>query len=746
MGLTFRKYGGSIQVKIDTFSELMQAVTLPETQWVAVSVPTALLVADARFLALLDQDQNGRVRVDELQAAVAWTAERLTNTSGVDAGSDTLKLEHIKDDSIKAGAGAVLDALKATDKTKVTVAEVKDAVKPLREAGMNGDGIVAERHLDEKLRPVAEQIRKLFAETKNRGDEAGLAPATLTAFVDERAKLLAKREEQQALFVWGDTSLEKAKRIAAVRARLDEHFLLCRLVASQPDARERFRLAPAQIEALVGDRAALEKALAALPVAPPDPAGVIAWSTLHRGPSFEDLTSFAKDIAGPLTKDNERLSESAWRELCAKADAILGWERDLAASPLAGIIDALKGFDMAAVDAIKAAQERDLAQADKLKAIDDLERLALYQQWLVRFANSFIAMPDLYSDKKRALFERGHAIFAGRRYQLSVSVPDVGAHKAHTEQGTTCVVYANVKSKDGGVAFDVAIPKTRGWSSELAVGKRGLFYDVDNVEYDAIITHIVRHPVSVIEAALSPFVRLGETINKKLASLADDSDSVLAKHSAAATAKIDGVKSAAVTTVTMTPGAPPAAPPKPEEPKPAAAAPAAPPMGNALAAGGLAVAAVGSSLAFVAAQLKALSLTDVLSIIAIVFVAVALPSGFVGWLKLRRRNLAQLLEGGGWALNDRLGMTAALAALITRKPARPADSSLELITFAKTTDEDESTGKGGLILLAIVATVVFIAWQLKDPLLKAGCHENRVPAGICAAFDIAPGVDHEPSP
>jgi hypothetical protein len=745
MGLTFRKYGGSIQVKTDAFSELMQAVLLPETQWVAVSVPTSALVADARFLGLLDEDQNGRVRVDELQAAVAWTAARLSNTSGADKGSDTLQLDHIKDDGIKAAAGAVLDALKASDKTKVTVAEVKDAVKPLREAGMNGDGIVAERHLDEKLRPVAEQIRKLFPETKNRGDEPGLAPATLTAFVDERTKLLAKRDEQQALFVWGDASLEHAKRIAAMRARLDEHFLLCRLVASQPDARERFRLAPAQIEALVGDRSALEKALASLPVAPPDPAGVIAWSTLHRGPSFEDLTAFAKDIAGPLTKDSERLTESAWRELCAKADAILAWEKELAASPLAGILDALKGFDMAAVDAIKAAQDKDLAQADKLKAIDDLERLALYQQWLVRFANSFIAMPDLYSDKKRALFERGHAIFAGRRYQLSVAVPDVGAHKAHTEQGTTCVVYANVKSKDGGVAFDVAIPKTRGWSTELAVGKRGIFYDVDNVEYDALITHIVRHPVSVIEAALSPFVRLGETINKKLASLADDSDAVLAKHSSAATAKIDGVKAAAVTTVTTTPGA--AAAPAKEEPKPAAAAPpAAPPMGNALAAGGLAVAAVGSSLAFVAAQLKALSLTDVLSIIAIVFVAVALPSGFVGWLKLRRRNLAQLLEGAGWALNDRLGMTASLAALITRKPARPADSSLELITFAKTTDEDESTGKGGLILLAIVATVVFIAWQVKDPILKAGCHESRIPAGVCAAFDIAPGVDHEPSP
>ena len=117
-------------------------------------------------------------------------------------------------------------------------------------------------------------------------------------------------------------------------------------------------------------------------------------------------------------------------------------------------------------------------------------------------ANSFIAMPDLYSTTKRALFERGEAVLGGRRYVLSVTVPDVGAHKAQTEQGTTCVLYLHVTDKEGGPAFDVAIPKTRGWSAEVNVGKRGIFYDVDDREYDAVVTHVVRHPVSVFEAAL----------------------------------------------------------------------------------------------------------------------------------------------------------------------------------------------------------------------------------------------------
>ena len=93
MTLNFRRFGGSIQVKIENFADLREAVNIPETQWVATSAPTSTLVANARFLQLLDKDNNGRVRVDELQAAVAWLDARLNSVVGVNAGSDVLKGE-----------------------------------------------------------------------------------------------------------------------------------------------------------------------------------------------------------------------------------------------------------------------------------------------------------------------------------------------------------------------------------------------------------------------------------------------------------------------------------------------------------------------------------------------------------------------------------------------------------------------------------------------------------------------------
>ena len=159
-------------------------------------------------------------------------------------------------------------------------------------------------------------------------------------------------------------------------------------------------------------------------------------------------------------------------------------------------------------------------------------------------------------------------------------------------------------------------------------------------------------------------------------------------------------------------------------------------MGNALAMGGLAVAAVGSSVAFIAAQLKALSVGDLLSIVALAFLAIAAPSGFVGWLKLRRRNLAQLLEGAGWALNDRLRVTPPLAARITQTPSRVKGSRLEIVHAPPAPGEPEASD-WALKLALVVAAVFVVVWQVREPLMRAGCYDGQIPGAVCAAAGMA---------
>ncbi len=750
MALVYRRFGGSTHVRCDTFAQLKEAVLIPETQFIATSAPTSAFVVDPVFLKHLDADDNGRIRVDELQSAVAWLAERIKGDAGVDGKKDSLVIANLADSAatLKAAAAAVIAAVGADNAAEVSLAQVRAADAPLRTRGENGDGIVAPEHMPEAQRELAKAIMGQFPETKNRADVAGLAPDTLAAFKTARDALLAHLEKKADAFAWGDDSLDRAKRIDAVRGRIDEHFLLCRLVASQPDARERFRLAADRIEALVGDRHKMEVALASLPICTPDPAGVISFQTLHRGPSFEVLTAFAADVVGPVVGNAEQLSEKDWRDLVGKADAILAWQKTFDESPVKSMADTLTGMadDIAAIEA---AQTEDLARKDALQAIADLEKLIVFQRSILSFANSFLAMPDVYSDR-RALYERGWGVLAGRRYELSVLVPDLGAHKAMTTTGTTCVVYGKVEDKAGGI-FHVALPKTRGWSTELPVGKRGVFYDLDGKEFDLTVVDIVRHPVSVVEAALSPFFRIGQFVSKKLEGLNSGVDAALEKKTQAVSVRIDGATanaSSALSPIATGKGPEPAKPAAPAPaPAPApAAAPAPGGMGNAVAMGGLAVAAVGSSVAFVANQLKALTVVDVISIVLMAFFAVALPSGFVGWLKLRRRNLAELLEGAGWALNDRLRLTPNLTARITQTPSRVKGSSLEVMASPPVPGEPEESHLG-LKLLAAIVVILVVFWQVRTPLLKAGCHTGKVPEVVCAVADIdAPDAVPAPAP
>ncbi|MFP2928222.1 kinesin [Pyxidicoccus sp. 3LG] len=521
--LVYRRYGGSLQVDLPSFDVLEEAVRIPETQWIATACPLAGLSCDPRFLTFMDADGNGRIRVAEVRAAVEWAAKRLKDRRGADAGSDVLVLDSLTEEArpLRSAAETILRTLKAPDAGRISLEQVRASDPALRAAGQNGDGIVAPAHLPERLRPLALDVMSSFPEVKEPGRaRRASTPPMVKRFREERAALLTHLDARGAAFAWGDASLDTAKRIREVAPLLDTYFMQCRLVAAQPEAAANLRLRAERVESALGDVAALGKAAGDLPIAPPEPAGVLEWTRLHRGPAFEQLESFRKDVAAPLTGDARRLTDPAWRELLAKADAVLAWQAKLDASPVRKLVDALPAVADADLEAIEAECAADLALKPVLDAIVELERLVLYQRWLLIFANNFISMPNIYLPRRLALVEKGTLILGGRKYTLSVLTTNRAAHAALTGQGTTCVLYVDVAPKDGAPGYEVAVPVTRGRSTDLVVGKRGIFYDVDGKEHDATVTHVVRQPVSLWEAMTMPFTRMSAFITSKVEGLA----------------------------------------------------------------------------------------------------------------------------------------------------------------------------------------------------------------------------------
>ena len=86
------RYGGDWQPLLRDFDDAVAALALPDTGWAVLSCPIDGMDLDPDFVALIDRDGDGRVRADDVRAAVAWTDEMLASVAGVTAGAATLRL------------------------------------------------------------------------------------------------------------------------------------------------------------------------------------------------------------------------------------------------------------------------------------------------------------------------------------------------------------------------------------------------------------------------------------------------------------------------------------------------------------------------------------------------------------------------------------------------------------------------------------------------------------------------------
>jgi hypothetical protein len=90
-------------------------------------------------------------------------------------------------------------------------------------------------------------------------------------------------------------------------------------------------------------------------------------------------------------------------------------------------------------------------------------------------------------------------------------------------------------------------------------------------------------------------------------------------------------------------------------------------LGGILAGGGLAFAALSSSLAFITTSLGKVDKINFLYTGAGFLTLIILPSLIIVGRKLRRRDLALLLDASGWAINPRIRLTRALSRRLTEK-------------------------------------------------------------------------------
>src|SRR5438309_1918557 len=241
---TFFRAGGFDQVRLQSGADLMALDQLDQKLWVALACPTTGLEFDAKTLALVDTDKDGRIRAPELIAAAKWAGERLKNPDSLLKSSPSLPLAAINDatpegQTLAASAMRILATLKRSGDV-ITIEDAAQVGEKFVETTFNGDGIIVEESADDDATKavIRDIISCLGAET-DRSGKPGINQAKADQFFPEAqaySDWWKKAQSDPVILPLGEATAAAASALKAVRAKVDDYFTRCRLAAFDPRA------------------------------------------------------------------------------------------------------------------------------------------------------------------------------------------------------------------------------------------------------------------------------------------------------------------------------------------------------------------------------------------------------------------------------------------------------------------------------------------------------------------------------
>lgn len=328
-----------------------------------------------------------------------------------------------------------------------------------------------------------------------------------------------------------------------------------------------------------------------------------------------------------------------------------------------------------------------------------LEKLLLLSRDFCTLLRNFVSFQDFYSKREKALLGRGAdndapwAIFqAGtlvidqRACNLCLRVEDMAKHNTQAPESGMFLIYCQCTHHASGQKMQIVAAMTIGDIRNLKVGKNALFYDRQGRDWEAEVIKIIDNPISIGQAFWSPYRKLGEWVSGLITKSAAEKEK---KSFADMTAKLQ---------------TPPAA---------GQSAPAQPfdiaRFAGIFAAIGMAIGALGTFLTSLLSEVGAIADKGwwaIPTLIICILLAISGPSMLLAWMKLRKRNLAPLLNANGWAINADAIISVLFGNTLTEQAQFP------VLKLADPHAKIKKLSKGGKWTIAIAALLLGIAVAL----------------------------------
>ena len=264
---------------------------------------------------------------------------------------------------------------------------------------------------------------------------------------------------------------------------------------------------------------------------------------------------------------------------------------------------------------------------------------------------NYISFQDFYNREILAIFQCGRLIIDQRACELCVKVADAGKMAAEAGKSGMFLIFCDCENKAKGKKLSIVAAMTQGDINHLEVGKNCIFYDRNGLDYDAVVTKIIDNPISIRQAFWTPYRKfanwVSDLVNKSVAEKESKGLEDMKANATTATEKAkENVESGA-------------------KPAPQQAPFDIAKFAGIFAALGMALGMIGTALASVAAGLYGLPWWQYVVIFFGIILVISGPSMLLAYFKLRRRNLAPVLNANGWAVNAEAIINVPFGAALT---------------------------------------------------------------------------------
>ena len=688
----FSNIGGSSRVRIKSGEDIAHLRELDPTMWTVLSCPVQGLEIDQASLACIDTDGDGKIRVNDVVKTAEWAVSALSNADKLLEGASSISISDFNSETetgrkLASSAREILQNL-GREGDVISLSDTADRVAIFAGTKFNGDGVIIEAAAenDEEKAAIA-AIKATLGSVKDRSGEDGVNAELIEAFYKALAEYSAWCAAKPKL-PYGDDTEAVLSAYQALDSKVRDFFVRSKVAAFSPDNAARLDVQTAWIEAIAGsDLSSKLDEIAAYPVAritgkaeiPVDAAINPAWSA-----HFAALTKLA------VPEGVAAVDEPLWNEIGAKLSPYITWKAAKAGAAVESLgLEAVNSFLSAdRKQALLDLVAKDLALKEEAENIDNVDKFLHVYRDFYRLLKNFVTLEDFYSKDKnvKAVFQSGTLIIDQRACRFCMNVADMAKHNTMAPASGMYLVYCDctTKTKPGKITIVAAV--TVGDIGDLAVGKNAVYYDNQGLEWDAVITKIIDNPISISQSFWSPYRRMADAVQNLINKSAAEKDAKLMKD---ATDKINAAPAAAP--------ASPDAKPAPAQPFDIAK------FAGIFAAIGMAFGMIGSALASLVKGFVALSWWQVILAFVGILLVISGPAMVLAWMKLRKRNIAPLLNANGWAVNASAKISIAFGETLT-----------DIAKFPKLKLKDPYAKKG----LPVWARILI--WLLVIAVLAAG--------------------------